>query len=47
MVSPMESVAGATNEAIGSVLIAKGVSTEYLREAIEERLPGYQGDDGW
>lgn len=43
----MESVAGATNEAIGSVLIAKGVSTEYLRETVGKQLPGDQGDEGW
>lgn len=47
MVSPIESVAGATSEAMGRVLISEGVSMEYLREIIEECLPSDQGDDGW
>lgn len=45
MVSPIDSVAGATSEAIGRVLMAEGVSTEQLRETIEEGLPSDQGDD--
>lgn len=45
MVSPIESVAGATSEAMGRVLIAEGVSTECLCRTIEERLPSDQGDD--